>query len=120
MANLGFPLNADDRGRSATVDDATWIRQLIESVLFTAPGERVNRPTFGSALLHMVFEPIGDVVAAAVQAAVQASLHEWLGELIEVQRVEVAGVDGTLTVTVAYAVRRTGQAHLDTFERALG
>lgn len=120
MAGLGFPLDADGRGRSVTVDDGTWIRQLIESVLFTAPGERVNRPTFGSALLHMVFEPIGDVVAAAVQAAVQASLHEWLGELIEVQRVEVTGSDGTLTVGVAYAVRRTGQVRVDTFERTPG
>jgi phage baseplate assembly protein W len=116
---VDFPLGADNRGRTARSDNPTHIRHLIESVLFTSPGERVNRPTFGSGLLQMVFEPAGEVVAAAVAATVQGNLHEWVGELIEVQRVEVTSVDSTLSVTVAYVVRRTGESRLDLFERTV-
>ncbi len=117
--NVDFPLRADGRGRTAQSSDPAHIRHLIESVLFTNPGERVNRPTFGSGLLQMVFEPTSEVVAAAVQATVQGNLHEWLGELIEVQRVEATSVDATLSVTVAYVVRRTGESRLDLFERTV-
>ena len=41
---------------AATSDD-DHIRDLIEQVLFTSPGERVMRPDFGAGLLALVFEP---------------------------------------------------------------
>ena len=48
--NLRFPYQFDGRGRTAEADEAAYIRDLIEQVLFTAPGERVNRPDFGCGL----------------------------------------------------------------------
>ena len=79
---LDFPYRIDARGRTAETDDDAHMRDLIEQVLFTAPGERVNRPTFGSGLLALVFEPNGEALAAATEHAVQGALQLWLGELI--------------------------------------
>ena len=53
--NLDFPYHFDSHGRTAAIDYDAHIRDLIEQVLFTAPGERVNRPDFGSGLLRLVF-----------------------------------------------------------------
>ena len=80
-----FPYPIDTRGRTAQADDDDHIRDLIEKVLFTSPGERVNRPDFGSGLMQLVFAPNSDELAAATQFSVQGALQQWLGDLIEVQ-----------------------------------
>jgi phage baseplate assembly protein W len=106
---IDFPFQIDSRGRTAATDEESHVRDLIEQVLFTSPGERVNRPSFGSGLLQQVFGPNGDVIATAVQFTVQGSLQQWLGDRIQVESVDVVSQDSTLTVTVAYRLRRDGQ-----------
>jgi phage baseplate assembly protein W len=106
---IDFPFHLDGLGRTAATDEETHVRELIEQVLFTSPGERVNRPGFGCGLLQQVFGPNGDVIAAAVQFTVQGSLQQWLGDLIEVQSVDVASQDSLLSVTVVYRLRSDGQ-----------
>ncbi len=64
--NINFPLHFDGRGRTAFTDDPGHIRNMIEQFLFTNPGERVNRPDFGSGLLQLVFEPNSPELAAAM------------------------------------------------------
>ena len=81
--NIDFPLHLDGGGRTATTDDDDHIRDMIEQVLFTNPGERVNRPDFGSGLLQLVFAPNSTELAAALQFTIQAALQRWLGDLIE-------------------------------------
>lgn len=110
--NIDFPYGFDGRGRTAETDDDGHIRDLIEQLLFTAPGERVNRPTFGSGALELVFAPNGDALAAATRLSVQASLQEWLGDVIEVSDVDVEASDATLRLTVRYLVRRTGETRV--------
>lgn len=105
--NIAFPLRLDHRGRTALADDAAHIRHLIEQVLFTAPGERVNRPDFGCGLQQMLFAPASNELAAAAQIVVQGALQQWLGEVIDVGAVEVETGDGRVTITVQYKVRRT-------------
>ncbi len=117
MTQVAHPLRVDPRGRTAAVAQDRHIRELVEQVLLTAPGERVNRPTFGSGLLQLVFAPAGDALAAAMQLTVQAALQQWLGDLIEVEDVTVESDDSTLTTTVRYAIRRTGERQVATFER---
>jgi phage baseplate assembly protein W len=114
---VDFPFHFDDRGRTAGTTEDDHVRDLIEQVLFTAPGERVNRPSFGCGLLQLVFEPGGDVVAAATQLTVQGALQEWLGEVIQVEAVRVEAQDAALAVTVQYVVRHTGQRHVARFAR---
>lgn len=115
--NVAFPLQFDQRGRSAEADDDAHLRDLIEEVLFTSPGERVNRPSFGSGVLQLVFAPASEALEAATQIAVQSALQQWLGELIVVDTIDVAIVDSTLSVRVDYAVRRDGRRRIAQFVR---
>jgi len=115
MSHLDFPYHYDGRGRTAQTNDDDHIRDLIEQVLFTSPGERVMRPDFGCGLLAMVFEPNDPSLAATTQMLVQGALQQHLGDLIAVLGVEVEVFDGVLRVTVRYASLRDGSQKLDTF-----
>ena len=116
---VDFPFGFDSRGRTAATDTDDHIRDLIEQVLFTAPGERVNRPTFGSGLLQMVFAPNSPELAAATQFLVQGALQQWLGDVIQVDGVTVQSEDSTLTVTIAYTVRRNQRQQVAQFQRPM-
>ncbi|MBI2925747.1 MAG: GPW/gp25 family protein [Verrucomicrobia bacterium] len=108
--NVAHPYHFDSRGRTADpASDERHIRDLIEQLLFTSPGERVNRPTFGSGLLKLVFEPNSSELAAATQLMVQGALQQWLGDLIQVEAVDVQSHESTLQVTVRYVIHRTQQ-----------
>jgi phage baseplate assembly protein W len=118
--NLVYPYQFDAlRHTGASTDDA-HVRDLIEQVLFTAPGERVMRPDFGSGLMQLVFSPNSPELASATQMLVQGALQQWLGELIVVQGVRVEANDASLAVTVQYMVRQTDQVTVQTFQRDLG
>ena len=114
---IDFPFHIDSRGRSAETDQEAHIRNLIEQVLFTAPGERVNRPDFGTGLMQLVFAPGGEEMATATQFLVQGALQQWLGDVIEVESVAAEAVDSTLRVTVRYMVRRSQERQTAQFSR---
>ncbi len=116
---IDYPLHFDTHGRTARTTDDDHIRDLIEQVLFTAPGERVNRPTFGTGLMQLVFAPNSDELATATQFLVQGALQQWLGDLIQVEAVQVASQESTLTVTVQYRVRRNQQRQTAQFSRGI-
>jgi phage baseplate assembly protein W len=116
--NIDFPFHFDGRGRTAATDDADHIRDMIEQLLFTSPGERVNRPDFGSGLLQMVFAPNSGELAAALQYTTQAALQRYLGDLIDLQSLEVSSQDSTLSVIVKYVIKRTGDARTESFVRS--
>jgi len=117
MMQIDYPYHVDSRGRTAATDQNDHIRDLIEQVLFTSPGERVNRPTFGAGLAQLVFAPTSDELATATQFLVQGALQQWLGDLIVVEDVTVRSVDSTLSILVQYVVRRDGQRRVATFTR---
>ena len=98
--NIAYPYAVDGGGRTARAEDEEHIRQLIEQLLFTAPGERVNRPTFGTGLRQLLFAPNSPELATALEFMVQAALHEVLGELIRVEALDVASEQVTLSVAV--------------------
>jgi len=104
MSDVAYPLRFDGSGRTATADRDRHIRDMIEQVLFTAPGERVNRPMLGCGLLQLVFEPNSDELAATTQYLVQSALQQWLGDVIEVRSVTVGATDSRLDVNVVYVV----------------
>lgn len=113
--NIDFPFHFDTHGRTAATDDDDHIRDMIEEFLFTNPGERVNRPDFGSGLLQLVFAPNSPELAATVQFTIQAGLQRWLSDLIAVQNVEVTAQDSTLSVLVQYVTKSTGEQQTQTF-----
>ena len=115
MKSVAFPYELDACGRTAVADDANHIRDLIYQVLFTSPGERVMRPTFGSGLLQLTFAPNSPELAATIQFLAQGALQQWLGGLIIVEAVDVVADDATLRVTVQYLVRQTAIREVQTF-----
>ena len=114
---LAYPYRIDSTGRTAETADASHIRDLVEQLLFTMPGERVMRPTFGSGLAQLVFQPNSEEVATAVQFLVQGNLQQWLGDLVTVEAVEVTSVDSTIEVLVTYVLRRGGERRTERFAR---
>jgi uncharacterized protein len=117
MNHVRFPLSIDGRGRTATGTYEQHVEDLLQQLLFTNTGERVNRPAFGSGLLQMVFAPGSDEIAAATQFLVQGAVQQWLGDTLQLENVDVRQQDSTLTVTVVYTIRRTNQRQQVTFER---
>lgn len=110
---LDFPFHLDGRGRSATTPESEHIRDLIIQVLFTSPGERVNRPEFGCGLKSLVFAPNSVALAAATEFLVKGALQTWLADRIAVARVEVDADDARLNVTVEYTVLETGERRVE-------
>jgi phage baseplate assembly protein W len=110
-----FPFSIDGRGRTAVTGEDDHLRDLIHQVLFTNPGERVNRPDFGCGLKNLVFMPNSEPLAAATQLLVKGALQNWLRAEIQVEQVTVEVRDEQLVVSVAYTKRETGERRLDQF-----
>jgi Bacteriophage baseplate protein W len=113
--DVAFPFAVDGRGRTASRGYDDHVRDMIELLLFTRPGERVMRPDFGAGLADLVFEPNTPELAASLSSSVQASLQTWLGDVIDVVSVEVDSADGTLRILIVYVVRATGAQRADVF-----
>lgn len=117
--NVDYPFHIDERGRTAETSDEEHIRDMIEQILFTLPGERVNRPTFGSGVMQLVFALNSDALAAATQLSVQGALQQWLGDLIQVEDVKVSSEDSKLLVLIQYVIRRSQERRVTQFSRAI-
>ncbi|MGD8702065.1 MAG: GPW/gp25 family protein [Desulfosarcina sp.] len=115
---MDYPFHLDGRGRSAETDDNDHVRDLIYQVLFTNPGERVNRPDFGCGLKRLVFMPNSDALAASTQAIVHGALQRWLGKVIRVESVTVSAVEAQLEVNVVYIRRTTGERFMEEFSQS--
>jgi len=107
---IDFPYHFSLEKRTATTSLEDNVRDMIEQLLFTNPGERVNRPDFGSGLLQMVFAPNSPELAAALQFTTQAALQQYLGSLIEVRTLNVTADGASLTVEIQYILRATGES----------
>lgn len=106
---FAFPYGFDGGGRTAGAGDEEHIRGMIEQLLLTRPGERVNRPDFGAGLMHAVFGSAGPEAATALEFASRAALQRYLGDVIEVQSLTARAADAALVIDVSYAVRGTGE-----------
>jgi phage baseplate assembly protein W len=116
---IAFPYRIDAQGRTAAPSAEGHVRDLIEQLLFTMPGERVMRPTFGSGLAQLVFQPNSEELATAVQFLVQGNLQQWLGDLITVDAVDVTSDEATIDVRVEYTLRRTQERRSERLSRRM-
>ena len=115
VMNIDFPFSFDRWGRTASTSYENHIRDLIEQLLFTTPGERVNRPDFGSGVLSLIFSPNSPELATALQSLIAASIERWLSDLINVNTLDIKSEDSSLYITVQYRVRSTGEQQEATF-----
>jgi phage baseplate assembly protein W len=117
---INHPFHFDSRGHTAEPpSNDEHIRQLIEQILFTAPSERVNRPDFGCGVQQWVFAPNSDAQAAAAQYLIQGTLQREMGDLIDVEAIDVQNEDASLIVLVQYTVSSTRQRRVDQFVQGI-
>jgi phage baseplate assembly protein W len=108
---LAYPLHFDaDKGQFAkTADYDRYVAGLVKQVLLTAPGERINRPRFGTPLSQILFGPLNEEIASLLEAQIVRALEQWLGNVIRVDRVTTAIIaQTTLEVRLSYVVLATG------------
>jgi len=119
-AYVDFPFQFDGKGRTRTTNRDEYIRDLIRQVLFTNPGERVNRPEFGCGLLRLVFGPSSDALQAATEFQVRTALQRWLAEVITVNDVAVVARDGELDIRVTYTRLDVAERRRDILTVSIG
>lgn len=103
---LPFPFRIGPGGRSAPVNYADRVRDMVELVLLTNRGERINRPDFGGVLMELVFEPASPDLAAMHKAMIRGELMRWLGDVITIERIDVTEKDAAIGITLAYTINR--------------
>lgn len=104
MTTLSFPYRIAKTGTTAISDRDAQIRDMIEMVLFTTRGSRVNRPDFGAGMHELIFSENAPEIAAAAQHMVQAGLQQWLATEIEIKSVRTEAIESTLRVQVSYSL----------------
>ena len=117
--NIDFPFQVGKNGRTASTDRSDHIRDLIRQVLFTIPGERVNRPTFGSGLHQLVFEPNSVELASTIQFLVTGALQQWLSDVIQVAEVNIDVADSLLSIHIKFSELGSSFIQEATFERPI-
>lgn len=116
---LNFPLKINGDGHTKKVNEDEHIRQLIEQVLFTVQGERINRPAFGSGINQLVFAPNSQELATSTQLLIQTALQQWLGDIISVNSVIVRNDDSRLDISIKYVIIMTQQIQTSNFIQAV-
>ncbi len=111
FTSITHPLAVDlSRGRISEEEDyAKHIEQMMFQVLFTGPGERINRPDFGCGVKRLVFAPNSEVSAALAQVTIFQALTKWLGAAIEVTDVKALAIDERLEITITYTLKTRGE-----------
>jgi len=109
VRRIDYPFGFDASGRTARAETNEHIRDMIYQVLFTNPGERVNRPDFGCGLLRLLFEPNSGILADSTEYLVHGSLQRWLGDVLVIRDVSVTRSEEELQVLVVYEQLETGE-----------
>lgn len=108
---LAYPIAFDEgRGRFAKVIDyERYVRDLVLQTLLTAPGERINRPEFGTPIPQLLFSGIDEEIADLVKAQIRRALDRWLGDVVRVEKVETRQPEPTtFVIEVGYVILATG------------
>ena len=106
ISAIHFPFAIDrNLGRLKQEPDYdAYIKQLVRQVLFTAPGERINRPDFGTGVKRLVFAPNSPATASLTQTLIFQGLTTWLGTLIRTDDIKAEADNERLNITIVYTV----------------
>ena len=107
FTSIRYPIAIDaPLGRLAEQPDyAAHVEEMIKQVLFTSPGERVNRPDFGCGVKRMVFAPNSEVAASLAQVSIVEALQRWMAPVITVDNVKVKALDEVLQILIVYVLK---------------
>ena len=112
FSGFAYPLSIAGAGGRVAVerDYDRYVKNLIYQVLFTRPGERINRPELGGGVRALIFAPLSDATANLAQSTIYEALTAWLDAFILVEEVRVnVREPSTLEVTIVYLIRATNE-----------
>jgi uncharacterized protein len=113
--NIAYPLQINAAGRTSITNKENYVEQLIEQVLFTMPGERVNRPDFGSDIMQMVFAAGNNELLTACEFLIKGALQKYLSNLIQVEEVQVKTTEAISHIVVTYRINITQEQRTSEF-----
>ena len=90
---LPFPLVLSPGGGLAVAGLHDSVRAMLEQILFTNPGERVNRPTFGVGVQRYIFAPNSPFIASEIRVALEENVYEHLGRNVRILNLDVTPGD---------------------------
>jgi phage baseplate assembly protein W len=109
---IGWPLLAvpDENGRLNWPGAERSVREQIEVILRTRPGEQLMRPDYGAGLEDLLHEPNTLTTRRRIRDLIVEHLerHEARVVVDTVEVWEVDGAPGRVRVEIAYRLRRTG------------
>jgi phage baseplate assembly protein W len=110
---IGWPLLPlpDENGQLNYPTLESSVRQSIQIILRTRPGEQLMRPLFGAGLENYLHELNTLTTRRRIRDLIMESLEAWERRVI-LDRVEVNEVEGEpaqIRVELGYRIRRTGQ-----------
>ena len=110
--DYGYPFRIGASGQGGQAAYAAHVEQMIRQVLLTAPGERIDMPSFGCGVRKLVFAPHDRNLDATAQMLVGQALGRWLAREIEVKSVRVLTAqetlgDAQLVLVIEYLLRET-------------
>jgi uncharacterized protein len=112
--DYSFPFQLDPLSKQGTqaAGYAAHVVDMIEQILFTAPGERADLPDFGCDVRRLLFAPNSAALAATAQLVIQGALTRWLSDQITVQSVTVQqpadpGDQSQLLILIQYLLIET-------------
>lgn len=118
--NPEYPWRIGSNGLTAQASDIDHARQMIEQLLLTNVGERVNRPDFGGGLYQLIFAPNSQELSATLQLTLQAGVQRYLADVVDVGGLTVSSDDNRLLVEVPFQMRDSGITSAATVEIPLG
>jgi len=74
---LRFPVSINLNGGVSSSALEENVRQSIFIILGTAPGERLNRPTFGCQIHDLMFAPNNDLTAARAEVYCEEAIYKF-------------------------------------------
>lgn len=109
---MSFPPTLGPDAGLATVDPVDSVRAMLEQILFTEPGERVNRPSFGVGVRGAVFEPNSPFLQTRIRVALEENVWEHLGHHILVHELSVDRSEAELHLRIRFEIAgRVGGPH---------
>ncbi len=102
-----FPPTIGPQGGIALTNDRSELKQAIEIILSTSPGQRVMRPTFGCRLQELVFAPNNSQTAAQARRYVEEALGMWEPRIkvVAVRAFPDTEQDHRLVIEIDYLVK---------------
>jgi phage baseplate assembly protein W len=111
--HLSYPFRIGPNGRPVQVTSIEeHIRDELEQLLLTSPGERLFLPEFGVGLQKLSFGNLNESNLALAKTVFTEKLAKWLGNRIIPDELELEVVNDKINLKLRYRIRETNDSRV--------